>query len=56
MQDISPDHKEAMGKLHNDIVVLVDASILSPPEIILLLGMLADEIRQAFETVVRGES
>jgi hypothetical protein len=54
MQDISPDHKEAMGQLHNEIVVLVDASILSPPEIILLLGMLTEEIQRAFETAVRG--
>jgi hypothetical protein len=54
MQDISPDHKEAMGQLHNEIVVLVDASILSPPEIILLLRMLAEEIQRAFETAVRS--
>jgi hypothetical protein len=53
MQDLSNERKEAMGKLHNELVVLVDASILSPPEIILLLRMLSQEIQQAFETVIR---
>lgn len=37
-----------MGKFHNDVVELVDTTQLTPPEIIIVLRMLANEIERLF--------
>jgi hypothetical protein len=55
MKEIDEIKSEAMALLHNGVVNLVDETILTPPETILVLRLVADHIQKLFETSVRGE-
>ena len=55
MQDIDDSRKEAMGQLHNEIVVLVDGTILTPFETVMVLRIVINEIEKVFEQSVKGQ-
>lgn len=44
-----------MGKFHNDVVELVDTTQLTPPEIIIVLRMLANEIERLFSVQAQSK-
>jgi len=45
-------HNDAMGKLHNQIVKLIDATTLPPAEVTIILRMLANSIESLFAATV----
>lgn len=44
--------RDEMGKLHNQIVELIDAAALSPPELIVVLRMVANYAEKLFEASI----
>lgn len=44
-----------MGNLHNSVVGLVDKTQLTPPEVVIVLRLLAEEIEQVFFAQARGK-
>jgi hypothetical protein len=54
MQEVEDFRVEAMGNLHNAIVAMVDDSILTLPEVTMVLRMVADDIQVLFEKSVKG--
>ena len=55
MEYLSEAQNDAMGELHNGVVELIDKTKLSPPEIIIILRMVANNIERLFEVSVRGK-
>jgi len=55
MEQMDEVKLDAMGKLHNQFVELVDGTSLSPPEMIVVLRMLVNHIEQQFEKSVKGD-
>jgi len=53
MKNSSKPRMGGMGKLHNDIVALVDQTYLTPPEVTMVLRLLIQEIDRAFEVKVQ---
>lgn len=49
----SKQRRGLMGNLHNSVVGLVDKTQLTPPEVVIVLRLLANEIEQAFFAQVR---
>ena len=56
MIDTSKTTKGEMGNLNNEIVKLIDASSVSPPEAIVVLKLLHDSLLRAFEARAREDS
>lgn len=52
MKNSSKPRVGSMGKLHNDMVELVDKTYLTPPEVAMVLRLLANEIDDAFRRYV----
>lgn len=54
---IYPDEstRNMMGELHNILTLYVDSSPLSPPEVIIVLRMMANNIEKLFEASVKGD-
>ena len=55
MEYLSDECSVLMGELHNKLVVLVDDTRLTPPEVIIVLRMMANNIERLFETSVKGK-
>ena len=55
MEYLSDECSVLMGELHNKIVALVDSVELTPPEVIIVLRMMANNIERLFETSVKGK-
>jgi len=45
-----------MGNFHNSVVELVDHTQLTPPEVVIVLRLLADEIERLFIIQVQDRS
>ena len=55
MKSPSKQRKGLMGSLNNSVVGLIDKSQLTPPEVVIVLRLLANEIEQAFFAQQRRE-
>lgn len=47
--------RDAMGMLHNEIVHLIDASILEPPDVLFVLRLLIKNIEDLHEIALKGK-
>jgi hypothetical protein len=54
MQEVEDYRIEAMGQFHNAVVALIDDTILSVPETILVLRIIANDVQDIFEKSVKG--
>jgi hypothetical protein len=55
MDKLGDARRDAMGELYNQFVALIDGAALSPPEMIVVLRMLANYVEQLFSASVRGQ-
>jgi len=55
MEYPSQEKTDIMGQLHNGVVALIDAIELSPPEVIIVLRMIANNIERLFEASLQRE-
>ena len=55
MKAPSKQRRGLMGSLHNDIVELIDKTQLTPPEVVIVLRLLADEVERLFHIQVQDK-
>jgi len=55
MEYQSKEKNNSMGEFHNEVIVLVDKTRLSPPETIAVLRMISFNIEKLFEVSVKGK-
>ena len=55
MEYPSQEKTDIMGQLHNGVVALIDAIELSPPEVIIVLRMITNNIERLFEASLQRE-
>ena len=55
MKEIPKTRKDRMGRLNNQIVELVDKSELTPPEVIIVLRAMANNLERLFDISTRGK-
>jgi hypothetical protein len=56
MEEVTDDRSALMGEFHNQVVVLLDGSRLSPPETLIVLRMITASIEKLFEISVKGKN
>lgn len=54
MEWLVDDRRDSMGNFHNALVDLVDTCELTPPEVIVLLRMVANNIERLFEAAMKA--
>jgi hypothetical protein len=55
MQYQDADRNDMLGEFHNAIVQVVDMTTLSPPEVVVILRIVANSIERLFEVAVKAE-
>jgi hypothetical protein len=56
MLPIEEIRSDKMGELHNQIVVILDGCEVSPPDAIVTLRMIANDLEKVFEASVKSEN
>jgi hypothetical protein len=54
MLPIEEVRSDKMGELHNQIVAILDSCEISPPDAIVILRMIANDLEKVFEMSVKG--